>query len=178
MPHYTQDLVSKYGFVYDDTYSIIDNFKTLAISQNWKKKSMSYKQERKKFIGEMVVDQFWEQFGGRKENLHMWKELCALAIGDYESNPIPTSIRQCKAMLQGTNVNIVDLVEAKRVGKAKVQPVFKSAQALRQYILRSNKIFSKDKAKMNPLLQMFLIEVFGVGGEGKRKPKEKETVEA
>ncbi|KAH8825625.1 hypothetical protein DL96DRAFT_119682 [Flagelloscypha sp. PMI_526] len=181
MPPYTQVLLSKYKFAYDDTSSIVDNFRELAISQNWKKKSKPYKEQRKQFIGEIVVDQFWEHFGGRQESLQMWKELCALVIEDYESRSAPTSIHECKSMLTGTYVNIVDLVETKRAGQSKVKPIFKSAKDLRRYILRSNKIFPKEKAKKNPLLQMFLIEVFGPGGGGgggKRKRKAKKAAEA
>jgi hypothetical protein len=60
--------------------------------------------------------------------------------------------------LRRTWINIFDLIDAKRTGK----PVRKhtTEDALRDYIIRTGKVFPKNTAKDNRFLKVLLIEVF------------------
>lgn len=74
-------------------------------------------------------------------------------------------------------VNIVDLVDACKTPGEKPR-IFDSDKDLAKYIKRTGKIFPLDKARVNPLLSVFLIDVGlkggrsgggGGGGAGRRK---------
>jgi hypothetical protein len=86
-------------FQSDPTASLLDNFKRLAIQEGWKKKSKTYKEERRAFLAEGVVTGFWDTFGGNVSSLQAWQSLCK-TIGVPESNeaenaPQLTSISAC-----------------------------------------------------------------------------------
>lgn len=61
--------------------------------------------------------------------------------------------------LKAVHVNIHDLVAAKQRGQHPRQ--FPTRQALRDYIVATNKWFSKEVAKRNGFLKALLIEVWG-----------------
>jgi hypothetical protein len=54
-------------------------------------------------------------------------------------------------------VNIVDLVQAQ--GGGKLVKTFNTAKALAKYIKKTGKIYPRERAKRNPLLRQFLINV-------------------
>jgi hypothetical protein len=94
------DLVQRSNFQSDPTASLLDNFKRLAIQEGWKKKSKTYKDERRVFLGEAVVDGFWDTFGGNVSSLQAWQSLCR-TIGvptsrEGEDLPQLTSISACQ----------------------------------------------------------------------------------
>ena len=93
-------LVQSSNFQSDPTVSLLENFNRLAIQEGWKKKSRTYKEERSAFLGEAVVEGFWDTFGGNISSLQAWQSLCK-TIGVPESSegeepPQLTSIRACK----------------------------------------------------------------------------------
>ncbi|ETW85017.1 hypothetical protein HETIRDRAFT_243125, partial [Heterobasidion irregulare TC 32-1] len=140
----------------NDTETIISEFERLTIQKGWTKKSKIQK-ERKKFIGKAVVEDFEKEFGTNAGSLRSWQSLCKrlrLLNGDDEP---PESIQQCKAMLKGAYVNLVDLVDARRTNKT--VKVFSSRKKLSQYIILTDKIFPLKKATTSPLLEQFLIHV-------------------
>jgi len=59
--------------------------------------------------------------------------------------------------LKGIWINIVDLVECRRTGKT--VPRHPSRQALRNYTLKTKKIFPKAAAKKNGFLTVLLIHL-------------------
>ncbi|KAF8068586.1 hypothetical protein FPV67DRAFT_1081806 [Lyophyllum atratum] len=141
----------------DDTASIIDRFKALALSEGLTKKSQQYKTRRREFIVGAVQSGFTTQFGGNVSSLQSWKDIC-WTVGIVGAEAL-TSIRKCKAALKGTFVNIVDLVDAASAGCVMTIGVFSSATALGKYIRKTGKIFPKNTAKANQLLRQFLIRI-------------------
>jgi len=81
------DLAQSSHFQSDPTASLLDNFKRLAIQEGWKKKSKTYKEERRAFLAEGVVTGFWDTFGGNISSLQAWQSLCK-TIGVPESKEL------------------------------------------------------------------------------------------
>lgn len=84
------------------------------------------------------------------------------------SNPLPSPQKKEKEKrtnppktqaLKAVHINIHDLVAAKQVGQHPRR--FPTRQALRDYIVATNKWFSKEVAKRNGFLKALLIEVWG-----------------
>ncbi|KAI6841065.1 hypothetical protein KC332_g1136 [Hortaea werneckii] len=93
-------------------------------------------------------------YGVDETKLQGWQRLCE----DVGIAP-EDSIKQCKKALKTTFVNIHDLVAAKQQGKTPQR--FPTRKALRDYIVATNKWFSKEVAKQNGFLRVLLIEVWG-----------------
>ncbi|ETW85016.1 hypothetical protein HETIRDRAFT_470084 [Heterobasidion irregulare TC 32-1] len=144
-------------FERDDTETIISEFRRLAIQEGWKKKSKIYKEERKKFIGKAAVEDFEKEFGTNAGSLQSWQSLCKRLELLNDDDELPTSIKQCKAILKGVYVNLVDLVDARKANGT--VNIFGSPKELSKYIKRTKKMFPREKAKSSPLLKQFLITV-------------------
>jgi hypothetical protein len=82
--------------------------------------------------------------------LHRW--LVKLAL------PEETSTTAARAALKRVHINIFDLVSER------FEPVFPSVKELRAYTTKNGKIFSKDSAKKDGVLKLFLRVLFGRGG--------------
>jgi len=150
------------NFQSDPTASLLDNFRRLAIQEGWRKKTKTYKEERRAFLTEAVEAGFSNNFGGNDNSLQAWQSLCR-TIGvpkskEGEEVPQLTSISACEQALKGIYVNLVDLVDAGAAGGV-ISKTFSSPKQLAKYISRTGKVFPKDRAKKNPLLRKFLIVV-------------------
>ncbi|KAG5641305.1 hypothetical protein DXG03_005554 [Asterophora parasitica] len=140
-----------------DVSTILERFTLLALSEGLTKKSKEYKSRRRAFIVDEVETGFATAFGGIASSLAAWKDV--LRTVGVEGGELLTSIRQCKAALKGTFVNIVDLVDAASAGRVMTSGVYSSASALAKYIKRTGKVFPLKKAKANQLLRQFLVKV-------------------
>ena len=72
--------------------------------------------------------------------------------------PEETSTTAARAALKRVHINIFDLVSER------FEPVFPSVKELRAYTTKNGKIFSKDSAKKDGVLKLFLRVLFGRGG--------------
>ncbi|KAI7546662.1 hypothetical protein KC331_g5482 [Hortaea werneckii] len=93
-------------------------------------------------------------YGADETKLQGWQRLC-----EDVGIPPRDSVTQCKKALKAVHINIHDLVAAKQVGQHPRR--FPTRQALRDYIVATNKWFSKEVAKRNGFLKALLIEVWG-----------------
>lgn len=162
MPSYWQ----RYSFERPEDEDIVSSFNRLAISRQWAQGSRTYRTE----YAECVGAAFKERFGSDGTKLAGWQALCK----DAGMSDVPPSIRQCRLVgtlsfqvrlirlvmqaLSRVYINIVDLTQARATGKPVTK--FKSAGALRDYILKTRKIFPKEAAKKNGFLKALLITVF------------------
>jgi hypothetical protein len=94
------DLSQFSNFQSDPTAPLLENFKRLAIQEGWKKKSKTYKEERRVFLAEGVEARFLDKFGVNVSSLQAWQSLCQ-TIGVPESKeggyvPQLTSIKACQ----------------------------------------------------------------------------------
>ncbi|KAJ7926793.1 hypothetical protein B0H13DRAFT_1599308 [Mycena leptocephala] len=138
------------NFVHNATAPLQQEFKLLAEQQGWAKRGSRYKKEWVR----CGLEEFTHHFGREENRLGGWQAMCIL-VG---AKDVPESINQCKKILRRTWINIFDLIDAKRTGK----PVRKhtTEDALRDYIIRTGKVFPKKTAKDNRFLKVLLIEVF------------------
>ncbi|KAK7462292.1 hypothetical protein VKT23_007892 [Stygiomarasmius scandens] len=145
----------------DDTESIMVAFRRLAVSEGLSKKGKRYKELRREFLGDAVQQGFSSHFGTNATSLQAWQGLCETILGTEKVETLGlTSIKKCKAALDGVYVNLVDLADARNAGTT-ICKIFSSEKALAKYIKRTGKIFPKAMAKANPLLRRFLIVVSG-----------------
>ncbi|THH09544.1 hypothetical protein EW146_g8659 [Bondarzewia mesenterica] len=143
-------------FVRDETASIVSEFRRLALQEGWTRRSKTYKAERRHFFGEAAVEEFHKYFGENVSSLQAWQDLCR-QLGVVIDGMPPGSITECKRLLKGVYVNIVDLVDSQISGNT--VKTFSSAKDLSKYIRRTGKVFPRERAKANPLLRQFLIIV-------------------
>jgi len=156
------DLATFPNFQSDPTAPLVENFRRLAIQEGWKKKSKTYKENKRVFLAEAVEAGFLSTFGVNVSSLQAWQSLCE-TIGvpeakEGEDLPLLTSISACKKALKGVYVNLVDLVDAAMAGNV-IPKKFSSQKELAKYIRKTGKFFPKSRAKRNPLLSRFLIVV-------------------
>ncbi|KDQ15341.1 hypothetical protein BOTBODRAFT_31668 [Botryobasidium botryosum FD-172 SS1] len=126
-------------------------FNRLATQRGWVVGSNRYRKEWSRCCGE----EFTRQYGQDAHRLSGWQGLCA----DVGIKDIPSSITQCKKVLNTTWVNIVDLVECRESGRLPAKQ-YRSQNALREYTQRTGKIFPKKAAKRNKFLAALLIVIF------------------
>ncbi|THU97732.1 hypothetical protein K435DRAFT_721431 [Dendrothele bispora CBS 962.96] len=145
---------------------IIRSFNEYAFSQNLEDGTDEHWEARRRFISQEVRSRFTRVFGADVNSLEGWKKLCKTVLGSAKGKKAInldelTTIRQCKAKLQNSFVNLIDLVEYAQNGNVLPRRlVFESAEALAEYTKEETKFFPKEDAKLVPLLKRFLIAVF------------------
>lgn len=100
-------------FEIDETASLVDNFRRLAIDQGWGKKSKSYKEGKRAFFTEQVQSRFATDFGSNNSSLQSWQSLCH-TIGVPNSDSL-TSIKRCK-QARGTSFDYSSHSNARFLG--------------------------------------------------------------
>ncbi|KAI0648427.1 hypothetical protein C8Q79DRAFT_1008753 [Trametes meyenii] len=157
-------------FTRDESASLVAEFRRLAIMSGWKRKTKTYKQERRKRLAEWATEDFEDTFGVLANNLQGWQRLCR-HLGLDEPEHYLGSITDCKKALKPVFVNIIDLIDSV---KMETRPkIFNSADALARYIDNTGKAYPREKAKTSPLLSNFLIEV-GPRRRRRRKKRSKD----
>ncbi|KAI0069692.1 hypothetical protein K474DRAFT_1714010 [Panus rudis PR-1116 ss-1] len=132
------------SFHFDASVQVTEEFHRLCDQFKWGKNRRE--QERKK-LNEALVLQFNEFFGTNVDKYESWKYLCQI-LGVTE---IPPSISKCRAIIQTIHVNLVDLVEARRLSESVT--IFPNVHELRKYTLESDKVFPKNHAKAGGVLK-------------------------
>jgi hypothetical protein len=118
-----------------------------------------------------MLNEFNMNYGTNGTKLAGWQQLCS----DCGVTVCP-SIAQCKRVsfrhrknfhgdsakavqiLVGARINIIDLINAKKLGRYPQQ--HRSARALAQYTREMDQVFPKSLAKENGFLKVLLVEVF------------------
>ncbi|KAM6490686.1 hypothetical protein JOM56_014029 [Amanita muscaria] len=98
--------------------------------------------------------QFSTYYGSRVDDINTWQRLCV----ELKVNPVPQTIPKCKAVIDSTHVNLVDFIDTHITGK----PIkkFATEKELRTYTKETGKIFPKESAKENGVLQYLLRKIF------------------
>lgn len=165
-------------FDYDPTAAITSEFKRLALESRW---SVCNKRDIKKYYkkrDDCLFSAFSDCVGSAgNTKLERFQVLC----GELDLVPVPKTITGCKKVwgvdiyverntttgsvktdltsqvLRGVNINIIDLIDARRAGtKVKKWP---SKRALREYTVRTDKRFPLNVAKRDGILSALLIEL-------------------
>ncbi|MCJ1281705.1 hypothetical protein MMC26_001027 [Xylographa opegraphella] len=140
------------GFVPDPRSSLEAEFSRLVQHQQWLSGSSKHAKERRK----CVLAEYDFHLGSIEVSgkLDAWQRLCK-EVGIRKP---PASITQCKKVLHGVHINLVDLVSSRREGTNVRR--FSNAEELRAYTLSEDKIFPKKKAKTDGLIKIFLRGIF------------------
>ncbi|KAK4082264.1 uncharacterized protein Triagg1_2076 [Trichoderma aggressivum f. europaeum] len=137
------------GFVYDARLSPEASWKKLRRFKGWKgppeRRSDAENDAWGGYQGALVREV--EMWFGDEKDLTAWWTLCK-AVGKVDP---PDEIQECKKILRTTHVNIVDLINWGRKGgnenEGKKVRVFTSVEELKDYSVKSKKIFKKEQLK-------------------------------
>ncbi|KAL6850628.1 hypothetical protein ACO1O0_007752 [Amphichorda felina] len=177
---------AKFGnFTPDDGASFDDEFRRLASSQNWAPGSQAYTRERTIAMREEIKTHYFSQpsqqrggggggggGGGRqeakgeltwREKLMGYQELCR------EVGLVPSeSIDECKRLLKTKLVNIVDLIDARRLSRE--VKVWDDFGAFCNYTLEEGHMISAEEAKKDGgFLASLLRRIPGLRRKGGRR---------
>ncbi|TDL15743.1 hypothetical protein BD410DRAFT_902445 [Rickenella mellea] len=92
-------------------------------------------------------------YGADANSLVSWQKLCSI----LRITPVPEEIEACRAAVQHTHVNIVDLIDTHRT--AKRVKVFPSERALSDYTKKTKKFFPKENIYAGGLLRHLLRQI-------------------
>ncbi|KAK4466268.1 hypothetical protein QBC42DRAFT_217192 [Cladorrhinum samala] len=135
--HAKREIVSPGCFTPNDGASFDDEFSRLALSQKWAPGSRQYSEQRAIAICAEFKSQF---FSSSQPKLKGYQDLCS-----EFGVPPGESIKECLARLKSIYVNIVDLINARRMGvKAKQWDDF---EAFRNYTLQRRNRIPREVAK-------------------------------
>ncbi|TKA78295.1 hypothetical protein B0A49_02051 [Cryomyces minteri] len=140
-------------FALNSTALIEDEFERLAKEQGWARNSTAYRRNRNRCL----IEEFVARFGtvGGASKLEKWQELC----DEVGMEDAPNSITQCKKALNSVNVNLVDLINARRAGES--VKCFRTRKELVAYTRKTpGKIFPKELAKQDGFIRALLVQLY------------------
>ncbi|KAF9043181.1 hypothetical protein BJ165DRAFT_1595235 [Panaeolus papilionaceus] len=143
-------------FTYSPSESAPINFRRLCVARGCSSDSddiatwRRYRRLKKKY-NRALVDQFNELYG-KEDNIAGWQEICRIT---GTADP-PNEIEECKAIMQETQVNLIDLTEW--VGDASTTHVmiFETVEDLATYTFESDKVFPGGVIHAGDVLKFFL----------------------
>ncbi|KAF9043184.1 hypothetical protein BJ165DRAFT_1529278 [Panaeolus papilionaceus] len=150
------------SFFYDPRASAPSNFKRLWQAHGFpedddERHDIYQFREMKRQYHTALVDQF-NQIFGMQDNIEGWRKLCR-ATGN--TTP-PSDIRECKAIMRRTHVNLIDLTEwIVSHGPSQFVTVFENVEQLSEYTILNEKIFPRKHLHAGDILKFFLRKIFG-----------------
>ncbi|KAF2122002.1 hypothetical protein BDV96DRAFT_562785 [Lophiotrema nucula] len=121
----------------------------LSIQQGWTKKETARRR------GEIYEAEFDHHFVSGRTKLEVWQALCEeVGIED-----IPSSITQCRKVLQHVYINLVNLIDHRRNPEIPLIK-FKNYWKLRAYTRKPGNMFPKAKAKQDGFIRGLLHHMF------------------
>jgi hypothetical protein len=125
---FTNGFAGYSGVNIDPTTSLIAEFNSLALQNNWKKTSAKYKKQRSNF----VKNEFEAHFGSNLSGLGGWQALCeAVGIED-----VPSSIIQCKKVRRSLQKGVIFSISEL---KSDIIVIYPAAQECRRQHLRPHR---------------------------------------
>ena len=168
------------NFAPNDGASFDNEFGRLASSQNWIPGSQQYARERTIAMRQELKLHYFSQsqdddngetdagFTEEDRELKGYQDLCR-EVGI----PSQDSIAECKRHLKNTLVNIVDLIDARRMGK-KVE-VWDDFEAFRDYTLQDEHRVDAREAKKDGGFLASLLQRLRLPGSRRRRRKGRES---
>ncbi|KAK7047904.1 hypothetical protein VNI00_006232 [Paramarasmius palmivorus] len=138
-----------------DAHDIYASWLSFAALTGLVEGTQEYKEQKKEYIAERVLRGFRQHFGDDVDSLEAWRAICR-TTGVKKVSRL-TSVAKCKKALRSRHCNIIDLVSAANAGLT--VETFRTKAELSDYIIETEKYFSREAAKGVPLLEEFLIHV-------------------
>lgn len=136
-PNEVTHVKQEFGSPSYDGISFDDEFSRLASSKGWDPGSRQYSQQRTIAMRVELTSQY---FPSSQPRLKGYQDLCS----EVDVHP-GKSITECRARLKNTYVNIMDLLNVRRMGTK--PKVFDNVEALRDYTFRNGRIIDRNEAK-------------------------------
>ncbi|KAF1960762.1 hypothetical protein CC80DRAFT_465055 [Byssothecium circinans] len=126
-----------------------EQFSRLAINQGWSKK------EKKRRRPEAIEEEFNDLQTTDTNKLARWQALC-VQVGIEE---VPNSITKCKKALGSPKVmvNLTNLIDHMKLGTPLIK--FKNFAEFRNYTLKPQNMFPRDRAKKEGFIKALLRHV-------------------
>ncbi|TDL17498.1 hypothetical protein BD410DRAFT_696001, partial [Rickenella mellea] len=126
------------------------------------------KRKARELFQDALTQEFNEIYGTDVNKLASWQALCRI----LEISPVPDKLKECRAVVRQTHVNIVDLVDTQRTSER--VNVFPSALELSVYTKETEKYFPRENAYAGGLLRYLLRQIMnpesaGPSGEGETR---------
>ncbi|KAF8079346.1 hypothetical protein FPV67DRAFT_1444489 [Lyophyllum atratum] len=141
---------SETGFTYNANQPVWKEFYRMVDDLGWDDEE---KDEEREAFKDALVQAFNSTYGTDENDLESWQSLCLV----LNIVPIPEELRSCREAVKGTYVNLVDLVDNRKSGRAVER--FESEEALSAYTLRSGNYFPKENAYAGGLLKYLLRNI-------------------
>ncbi|TFK67489.1 hypothetical protein BDN72DRAFT_770668 [Pluteus cervinus] len=120
------------------------------------------REARRNFRSALVM-QFNATYGTDANSLVAWQELCRT----LQYPTIPDTLRECRALVTSTHVNLVDLLAFNNTGEEVCK--FPSEVALSEYTIATEKYFPRNDANAGSLLELLLRHILNPSlGRGRR----------
>ncbi|KZV62996.1 hypothetical protein PENSPDRAFT_739059 [Peniophora sp. CONT] len=130
------------GFLYNSYNSATNEFSRLCDRESSRKPRLSAQEvtDAREAFKAALVYQFGACFGTEVHDLSAWQRLCE-AIGFDE---IPGTVPECREMVEGVHVNVIDLIDKTKLSKYKTHFTvqrFASVEELAVYSRNTGKLF-------------------------------------
>ncbi|TCD65123.1 hypothetical protein EIP91_003054 [Steccherinum ochraceum] len=142
-------------FNYDSFSPVMDEFHGMAKALHWGSKKI---QKEKRKLRDALAMQFNDYFGTDVDDVNAWRSMCVVLGVEM----IPEDMRACRKIVKRAHANIIDYIDAKRLGQ-RVRK-FPSLKTLAKYTYAEDKVFPKEQAKAGGVLK-YLLRTISVYGE-------------
>jgi hypothetical protein len=126
----------------DPAKTNLANFKRLC---KWRRWSAKERHVRRVALCEAIVAALAREYD--VDRLACLQELCVMLRPE---DPVPNSIKACRAVLSRVHINLFDMMEGD------TQKTWPSVRALSEYTLENKKVFPLNEGKNNPIAKLFL----------------------
>ncbi|KAK4979593.1 hypothetical protein LTR66_010429 [Elasticomyces elasticus] len=132
------------------TAPLSQEFARLAQHMGWRKGSHEWRANKRR----AYLQEFARHWGEDASRLDVWRRLCA-DVGVVEGEAGLGSVTKCKKALKTVHVNLVELVDAIRVGRRVRR--FRNVAELKAYTnAGKNRVFPRDVAKEDGFVNVLL----------------------
>jgi len=142
-------------FNYLPLNSPVAEFNRLCKEYGWGKRDKETKDEARHEFNVAIKNEFGNLYGSDEKDVKNWHKLCHVLRID----PVPDTLRECRAAVLTKHVNLVDLVQG---DKMEVQ-IFETESDLSEYTKETNKFFPKENAADGGVLRALRRHILSPG---------------
>ncbi|KAK7686026.1 hypothetical protein QCA50_010837 [Cerrena zonata] len=140
------------SFDYRDDTPVIAEYRRLSRHEGWKRGSEESKEMYEEFRF-ALIEEFNNIYGMDEDDIESWQYLCTM----LDVDPVPDDLEDCREIVLSTHVNLVDLLDAHRTGRA--VRIFETEEELSRYTIATRKFFPLDEAKEGGVLRYLLRHI-------------------
>ncbi|KAI0773919.1 hypothetical protein C8Q74DRAFT_794932 [Fomes fomentarius] len=150
--HIAQFFATYPTFSYNRSVPFMDGFFDLCDVMVWGRESAERLAALRR-LEDAMAQQFNDMYGTDVDDIRAWQRVC-VAIG---INPVPNELKECRAVVLRSRVNLCDLISAPSLGRPRRFP---SATSLATYSERTGRIFPRRSVHAGRLLRYLLDHLY------------------